>query len=70
MGEGLMAYKSIFSVVTGLLAAAALLVPGPAPAQGMDDELLLGFNLNASVDFIIPTTDEYRSTLGWHLGAG
>lgn len=65
-----MAYKSIFSVVTGLLAAAALLVPGPAPAQSMDDELLLGFNLNASVDFIIPTTDEYRSTLGWHLGAG
>lgn len=65
-----MAHRSIFSVVSGLIAAAVLLFPGTVPAQGLGDELLLGFDVNASVGFVIPTTDEYRSTLGWKLGAG
>jgi opacity protein-like surface antigen len=69
MGEVLMSNRSIFNVVS-LLLAAKLLLPNPASAQNMDDELLLGFDVNASVGFVIPTTDEYRSTLGWKLGAG
>lgn len=65
-----MANRSIVGAVSGLLTAAVLLLPGTVPAQNMDDELLLGFDVNASVGFVIPTTDEYSSTLGWKLGAG
>jgi outer membrane protein W len=63
-----MANRSIVRAVSGLLTAAVLLLPGTVPAQNMDDELLLGFDVNASVGFVIPTTDEYSSTLGWKFG--
>lgn len=58
-------HRTVPGVLTALLVVASL-----SPAKAADEDFLYGFNLNASLGYAVPTTDEYSNSFYFRFGGG